>query len=346
MLRSGEVLMYQPDDPKPYDTAALTGLKEFLTELCGRDEISQLKLEAVLGKVPSPPAVGDPACSFVSSGPYAMGGAEDFRDIENFNIQAVVKGDAAAFLTADKKDQPGWTLPAPRWLAPRPTREERPPKWPSYLGMAHGRTLPPGAGAVRSLVGRDGEERLMARTRAEPITSVTVPYDLYDLPTAQHKAGLAGLILQIRSMEERAKKGGPPLPEAVPTIDEVTTTSATVTFTEKTVQGLFDDLYDAKIAEVAVKSKWPKQTPKRVEEVEETDDRGKKTTSKRFIYDVTQPCGHFLRQYLPDGEGLWLKLWRECSGLSRAAIRKAGFLLRNAPKGSLVRRGGSPGRNC
>ena len=65
-----------------------------------------------------------------------MGGDEDFRDIEDFNIQAVVKGDVSAFLDADKKAQPGWTLPAPRWLAPRPTREERPPKWPSYLGIA------------------------------------------------------------------------------------------------------------------------------------------------------------------------------------------------------------------
>jgi hypothetical protein len=65
-----------------------------------------------------------------------MGGEEDFRDSEDFNIQAVVKGDAPAFLAADKKQQPGWTLPAPRWLAPRPAREERPPKWPSYLGIA------------------------------------------------------------------------------------------------------------------------------------------------------------------------------------------------------------------
>ncbi len=147
----------------------------------------------------------------------------------------------------------------------------------------------------------------MARTRAEPITSVTIRYDLFDLPTAQHKAGLAGLILQIRSMEERAKKGGPPLPEAVPTIDAVTTTAATVTFTEKTVQGLFDDLYDAQVVEVAVKSKWPGKPLKREEVVEETDKQGKKKQCKRFI----QPRGHFLRQHLPDGEGVWLKLWRD-----------------------------------
>ena len=161
----------------------------------------------MLGKVPAPPAVGDPACSFVASGPYAMGGEEDFRDIENFNIQAVVKSDMAAFLAADKKDQPGWTLPAPRWLAPRPTRDERPPKWPSYLGVA-----PDGHYHLRWVCSitrwPKWEERLMAKTRtkAEPITSVTIPYDLFDLPTAQHKAGLAGLILQIRSMEDARRR--------------------------------------------------------------------------------------------------------------------------------------------
>jgi CRISPR-associated endonuclease/helicase Cas3 len=129
---SGEVLVYEPDDLAPYDAAALTGLQEFLTALDGLGPIHQAELEAVLGKVPSPPAVGDASCSFVSSGPYAMGGEEGFRDIEEFNIQAVTRSDVQAFLNAEKKAQPGWTIPVPRRLA----REARPPKWPSYLGVA------------------------------------------------------------------------------------------------------------------------------------------------------------------------------------------------------------------
>src|SRR5579871_1567849 len=112
-------------------------------------------------------------------------------------------------------------------------------------------------------------------------------------------------------MEERAKKGGPPALDATPTLHDLTTTSATVTFTEKTVQGLFDDLYDAQVVEVAVKSKWQGQQPKREEEVEETGEQGKTKTVKRYIYEVTQPCGHFLRQHLTDGNGAWLKLWRD-----------------------------------
>ncbi len=136
LARSGEVLVYHRDDLLPYDVAALTGLQEFLTAASGREWLHQADLEKLLGTVPSPPAVGDQACSFTASGPYAMGGEEDFRDSEDFNVQAVVRSDVPAFLGAERKAQPGWTLPAPRWLVPRPTRAERPPKWPSYLGIA------------------------------------------------------------------------------------------------------------------------------------------------------------------------------------------------------------------
>lgn len=143
------------------------------------------------------------------------------------------------------------------------------------------------------------------KEKTPPITSVTIKYDLFDLPTAQHKAGLAGLILQIQSMRDRS------LPEGKYPVFKITPTAATVTFTEESVQGLFDDLYAARIAEVAVKSKWQGQTPKREEETLETDEEGKPHKIKRFIYEVTQPCGHFLRQYFPDQDGAWLKLWRD-----------------------------------
>src|SRR5258707_962146 len=129
----------------------------------------------------------------------------------------------------------------------------------------------------------------MAKSKAKPkvLQSVTVTYDLFQLPTAQHKAGLAGLILQIRSMHERHRPQ-----DTIPVVD-VLSTSATVTFTEKSVQGLFDDFYDAQTVEVAVRSKWPGRHPKGEKEVEEIDEEGKPRKAKRFLYDVIQPCGHF-----------------------------------------------------
>ena len=134
---------------------------------------------------------------------------------------------------------------------------------------------------------------------------VRVKYDLLDLPTAQHKAGLAGLVLQVRSMDERQSAK-----DRVPAIVELTPTSATFEFSEKSVRSLFDDVYDAEVVEVAVKSKWAGEPPIREEEITETDADGKVHKSKRFLYEVVQPKGHFLRRHLPDGDGLWLKLWR------------------------------------
>jgi CRISPR-associated protein Cmx8 len=143
-----------------------------------------------------------------------------------------------------------------------------------------------------------------ATTKAE---SVTIKYDLFDLPTAQHKAGLAGLILQARSLRERFRDA--PVPEM-----QVEPTSATVRFTAAAVQRLFDDLYDASWEEVRVRSKWPGAELKREEEVEEVDPETQKVKKVRyFVYETVQPCGHFLRQHLPemDRSKDWLKLWRD-----------------------------------
>lgn len=145
-----------------------------------------------------------------------------------------------------------------------------------------------------------------AKTVDAPLASVTVRYDLFDLPTAQHKAGLAGLLLQIQSMQVRK------FPQSlIPEVLELSATQVTIRFTEQSTQSIFDDVYDAEIVEVASKSKWPGHPPKREEEVEESEPAtNKRRHSKRFIYDVVQPCGHFLRAHFQDGDGLWLKLWR------------------------------------
>lgn len=130
--RSGEVLVYEPDDPKPYDPTALTGLQEFLAGLVRLDSLNQVDLENALAGAPMPPPIEDAACSFTASGPYAMGGEEDFRDIEEFNVPAVIQGDVATFRNAGKDQQPGLVVPVPRKLG----RQPRPARWPSYLAVA------------------------------------------------------------------------------------------------------------------------------------------------------------------------------------------------------------------
>lgn len=139
-----------------------------------------------------------------------------------------------------------------------------------------------------------------------PVT-VTITYDLFDLPTAQHKAGLAGLLLQIEHMKSRRPK--PPVPRVV----DLTPTSGTLEFTAETVQSLMNSLYDAKLVKVKVKSKWANTKPLDEEYIEETDENGKTKKIKVFVYEVCQPQGHFLRQHFPamDESKGWLKLWRD-----------------------------------
>ncbi len=127
-------------------------------------------------------------------------------------------------------------------------------------------------------------------------------YNLFDLPTAQHKAGLAGLLVMIESLQRR---GITPLPE----VSEQGATCVTLSLTKKSLQVLFDDLFDAEVVEVEVKSKWQKKKPKETIEVEIEKD-GKKKREKRYIYDIIQPKGVFLQTFFPDGDTGWIQLWR------------------------------------
>ena len=59
--------------------------------------------------------------------------------------------------------------------------------------------------------------------------SITIRYELYELPTAQHKAGLAGLLLQIDSMNERVAAGGLPTSVQSPIVEEMSAAFCAVT---------------------------------------------------------------------------------------------------------------------
>jgi CRISPR-associated protein Cmx8 len=135
--------------------------------------------------------------------------------------------------------------------------------------------------------------------------AITLEYDLFDLPTAQHKAGLAGLLLMIESMKMRKLSL---LPEVKPT----TATSAGFVFTKDSMQKIFDDLYDASWVEVQSKQKWQGKDPKKVLEVEPPpESEGKKKKEKYYVYDAVQPKGDFLKAFYPDDSEAWLKLWRD-----------------------------------
>ncbi len=146
---------------------------------------------------------------------------------------------------------------------------------------------------------------------------LTLNYNLYDLPSAQHKAGLAGLLVLIETMRRR---GIEPLPEAR-CIGEY---QAELVFTEKSMQAVCDDLYDADFVEMSSKSKWPGKAPKRIEDIQVIKD-GKEKKEKRYIYDGVQPKGQFLQTLFPDADGVWVKTWRDMLwGVLRAQPKTRG----------------------
>ena len=124
-------------------------------------------------------------------------------------------------------------------------------------------------------------------------TEVTLHYHLSDLPTAQHKAGLAGLLLLIESMRQRGL--GP-----LPAVDVLTPTSAQLTFKQEAIQTMFDDLYDAMVVEVVSTTRWKGKDIKREEMVEIVDSNtGKVKKNRRFVYDAVVPKASFLEHYYP-----------------------------------------------
>ncbi len=136
-------------------------------------------------------------------------------------------------------------------------------------------------------------------------TILELEYSLDNLPSAQHKTGLAGLVLLLETMEEREMA---PLPEYKENIDG----TWTFQFTRKSFQAVFDELYDGENIIVESPSKWSGASPIEIRE-KEVEKNGKKKTEKVFVYEITVPKGSFFKGLFsegPEGEKR-LKLWRD-----------------------------------
>jgi CRISPR-associated endonuclease/helicase Cas3 len=137
----GEILVYKPAEEKVYTKADLAGLPDFLKFLSSKDAVSQTDLETGLEQFGPKTADAPKLNSFLTSGPYALGGDDSFRDIEAFNVQAVLTSEVGAYLAAKKDEQPGFVLPVPKKV--KPTRDGR---LPSYLFVADDRHYDPQTG--------------------------------------------------------------------------------------------------------------------------------------------------------------------------------------------------------
>ncbi len=144
-------------------------------------------------------------------------------------------------------------------------------------------------------------------TTATEQETITLNYNLYDLPTAQHKAGLAGLLFLIQTL---MKRNVSPLPEII----EKTPISVKIIFSETSLQTLFKEIYAACLVESTSKQVRKDKNKQIIEplRIEERLSADGKKNEKIYIYQDVRPRGRFFADYFSGGEeSPWLKLWQD-----------------------------------
>lgn len=157
-----------------------------------------------------------------------------------------------------------------------------------------------------------------AKSTGRPSDPVSLRWDLAELPSSQHKAGLAGLALCVQFLRRSQ-----PVPPGICEIEAIDASGLTLRVDRQGMQSLFDDIYAASNEEQEREKKLQKKTsagtkvdiePKRVAERVVTDKKGVEKTKTVYIYDQCIPHGALVADWDAagsDAENLWLKLWRD-----------------------------------
>jgi len=135
-------------------------------------------------------------------------------------------------------------------------------------------------------------------------------YQLAELPSAQHRAGLAGLVLMIRELKQRQPKYIENREGAILEINE-SNYSATLKLNLEGLKALFDLTFKSFKEERGTTNKIKNYDYTKEEEVKE---QGKTKLKTKYYYSVVVPNGAFLPYLDPssdeNNQGLWIKLWR------------------------------------
>jgi CRISPR-associated protein Cmx8 len=138
-------------------------------------------------------------------------------------------------------------------------------------------------------------------------------YSLAELPSAQHRAGLAGLVMMVGWLQRQQGAKGVC---ALPRLDDV---GATLSIDREGLRSLLDETYAATKELQAKKQPWKNKAgelipPVRIEEREVSDAKGKKKVEKLYYYEQVIPGAGLIRDLEPpsaDGSTPWTKLWRD-----------------------------------
>lgn len=142
----------------------------------------------------------------------------------------------------------------------------------------------------------------MAKAKAAGVEPVMLDYQLAELPSSQHRAGLAGLVLMVRWLERQGTNRG------VCELTRLDERGATLRIDLPGLEALFDEVYGATIEE------QPRPQPVKSKEAKGTEQRQEVEPATDKVKTRTVPKGAFLVEDDPsaDGrQGLWVKLWRD-----------------------------------
>jgi CRISPR-associated protein Cmx8 len=151
--------------------------------------------------------------------------------------------------------------------------------------------------------------------QSEPVPDVLeLNYQLAELPSSQHRAGLAGLVLMVDWLKQQPNRKG---------ICEIEHAAhgATLRINQQGLEELFNEVYAASLeeqeyAQVRKNSRTKEAVPPLREETRQTLDAktGKTKEKTVYIYESVIPKGAFLLRNDPSADGRnggWVKLWRE-----------------------------------
>ena len=136
---------------------------------------------------------------------------------------------------------------------------------------------------------------------------LTLDYTLAELPSSQHRAGLAGLVLMVEHWLQRFegwKQDG----AAICEIENLSEYSVTLRVNQLGLQALFNQVYEASWEEqertqVLKNARTKEVIPYlREEEKDEVDKKGKPIKKKVYIYQVVVPKGAYIADADPDGD--------------------------------------------
>lgn len=150
--------------------------------------------------------------------------------------------------------------------------------------------------------------------KAAQVEVLELDYQLAELPSSQHRAGLSGLVLMVEWVKRQSAN------KRICEITRLDQRGATLRINQEGLAALFDEVYAASKAEQErpqpFKDKQKQIIPPLREETRtEIDPKSRKEKTKTvYVYPVIIPKGAFLVDVDPSAtgdKGIWIKLWRD-----------------------------------